>query len=56
VVGFSLVGGCQKLTAAACQPTQPENKVQLTLAEKIAIGLVVGFAFYGLSSLLGVLK
>ena len=56
VVGFSPVGGCQKLTAAACQPTQPENKVQLTLAAKIAIGLVVGFAFYGLSSLLGVLK
>ena len=57
VVGFSPVGGCQKLTGAACQPAQPEGKVKLTVVEltmagKIALGLVVGFAFYGLSSLL----
>jgi hypothetical protein len=52
VVGFSLVGGCQKLTAAACQSAQPEGKVELTMAGKIAAGLVVGFAFYGLACLL----
>ena len=57
VVGFSPVGGCQKLTGAACQSAQPEGKVELTVVEltmagKIAAGLVVGFAFYGLSSLL----
>ena len=57
VVGFSPVGGCQKLTGAACQSAQPEGKVELTvvdltMAGKIAAGLVVGFAFYGLACLL----
>ena len=57
VVGFSPVGGCQKLTGAACQSAQPEGKVELTVVEltmagKIAAGLVVGFAFYGLACLL----
>lgn len=56
VVGFSPLGTCQKLTGASCQPAQPESKAQLTLAGKIAIGLVGGFALYGLASLLGVLK
>jgi hypothetical protein len=52
VVGFTPVGGCQKLIGAACQPAQPEGKVKLTMAGKIALGLVVGFAFYGLACLL----